>query len=257
MRRRFGQLLRVGVSAHAVALIATSRFKRDTFTVLAEQRCADASLDTIGASVRVLLAGSGCDGWPLSIVVADDLARLWQVSPPPGAARVADLEGAAALRFHTLYGDNPANWHIAADYDSAQPFMAAAMPRQLLALFEQAAAAHRLKLIEIAPQFVAGWNRWRGAVKAGAWYGLVQDGVLSLGAHGAVRAVALPEHPTSGWLEQQLQREALRLNVPVPTRLMVSGEVPQAWSKGALCTVLGQPRECSPAVRLAATGSAA
>lgn len=257
MRRRFGQLLRVGVSAHAVALIATSRFKRDTFTVLAEQRCADTSLDTIGAAVRVLLAGAGCDGWPLSIVVADDLARLWQVAPPPGAARVADLDGAAALRFHTLYGDNPANWRIAADYDSAQPFMAAAMPRQLLALFEQAAAAQGMKLIEIAPQFVAGWNRWRGAVKQGDWYGLVQDGVLSLGAHGAVRAVALPGQAGCDWLEQQVQREALRLNVPVPARVMVSGDVPKGWSNGALCTVLGQAHECSAAVRLAATGSAA
>lgn len=257
MRRRFGQALRIGVSPRAVALVATSRFNRAQVKVLAEQRCADAAIDTICASVRGLLADAGCDGWPVTFVIADELARLWQVAPPPGSARLADLEASAGLRFQTLYGEPPLAWQVVADYDADAAFMAAALPRQLLALLEQGAAAHRLKVIEVVPQFVAGWNRWRGALKAGSWYGLVQERVLTLGTGGAVRAIALPPDAGSDWIAQQIEREALRLNLPAPGRLMVSGDVPESWSNGALCTVLGDAAEWPPAVRLAVTGSAA
>ncbi len=261
MRRRFGQQLRIGVSARAVALVATSRFQREELSVLAERRCADGAIDTICASVRDLLADASCAGWPVSLVVADELARLWQVTPAPGSTRVADLEGAAALRFQTLYGEAPLLWRIAADYDPARPFMAAAMPRQLLALLEQACAGRQLKVVEIVPQFVAGLNRWRGALKPGAWYGQVQEQVLTLCAGTAVRAVALPRADVGAagndWLRLQLEREALRLNLPAPERLMVSGDAPAAWRHGAACTVLGPERDWSAAVRLAATGSVA
>ena len=257
MRRRFGQALRIGVSPRALALVATSRFQRGQVKVLAEQRCADAAIDTICAGVRGLLSEAGCDGWPVSFVVADELARLWQVAPPPGSARLADLEAAAGLRFQTLYGEASLAWKIVADYDADAAFMAAALPRQLLALLEQAASAHRLKVIEVVPQFVAGWNRWHGALKPDAWYGLVQERVLTLSAGGAVRAIALPVDAGSDWIARQLEREALRLNLPAPSRLMVSGEVPESWSNGALCTLLGERAEWSPAVRLAVTGSAA
>lgn len=257
MRRRLGQALRIGVSPRAVALVATSRFSRSQVTVVAEQRCADGAIDTICASVRGLLADAGCDGRPVSFVIADELARLWQVAPPPGSARLADLEAAAGLRFQTLYGEAPLAWKVVADYATDTPFMAAALPRQLLALLEQGAAAHRLTVVEVVPQFVAGWNRWRAALKADSWYGLVQEGVLTLGAGGAVRPIALPPDAGSAWIAQQIEREALRLNLPVPGRLMVSGDVPESWSNGAQCTVLGERADWSPAVRLAVTGSAA
>jgi general secretion pathway protein E len=72
-------------------------------TVLAEQRCADSAIDTICAGVASLLSGAGCDGWPVTLVVADELARMWQVTPPPGSSRLADLDAASGLRFLTLY----------------------------------------------------------------------------------------------------------------------------------------------------------
>lgn len=256
MRRGFGNQLRLGVSAHAVALVATNRFKREQLTVVAEQRCADPALDTIGAAVASLLAAGDCAGWPLSVVVADELARLWQVTPPPGTSRMADLEAACAIRFQALYGEAPAAWRIAADYDPLAPFLAAALPRRLLALIEQAADSQRQVVLETVPQFVAGYNRWHRWIKPDGWYGLVQDGVLSLGAGGVVRAMAIPPGADAGWLAGQLEREALRLNVAEPAHLCASGQVPSSWS-GALCTVLGAERDWSPAVRLAATGSAA
>ncbi|MFP5393265.1 MAG: hypothetical protein ACLGI6_17225 [Gammaproteobacteria bacterium] len=255
MRRRFGQMLRIGVSARAVALVAASRFGRGQGVVLAEQRCADAAIDTIGATVRALLADAACDGWPTAIVVADDMARMWQVTPPPDSARLADLQAAAGLRFQHLYGEAPSAWQIAADYDSVRSFMAAALPRQLLALLAQAASAHRLRVVEINPQFVSSWNRWRRAVVPGAWYGLVHDNVLTLSAGGAPRALPLPLHADAAWLALQLEREALRLGVPAPAHLFVSGAVPPKWADNPACTVLGPALELSAAARLAATGA--
>lgn len=256
MRRGIGKALRIGVSKRAVALIATNRFRRVDVTVLGEQRCADSALDTIGGAVAGLLASADCKGWPVSFVVADELARMWQVTPPPGAARMADLEAACAFRFQSLYGEPPVAWCIAADYDPVLPFLAAALPRQLLAQFEQAARAHRLVTLETVPQFVAGHNRWRKWVKPDAWYGLVHEGVLSLGAGGMVRAIAVPEGADEAWLAGQLGREALRLNLPAPGRVALSGDVPAAWTNGSLCTALGLAADWSAAVRLAATGSA-
>lgn len=257
MRRGIGKALRVGVSKRAVALIATNRFRRHEVSVLAEQRCADSALDSIGGAVASLLGSSGCNGWPVSFVIADDLARLWQVTPPPGAARMADLEAACAFRFQALYGEPPSAWRIAADFDPVLPFLAAALPRQLLAQLEQAASAQRMVTIETVPQFVAGHNRWRKWVRPDAWYGLVHDGVLSVGAAGVVRPIAVPLDANAVWLAGQLEREALRLNVAAPGHLFASGEVPAAWTDGTLCTALGEQTGWSPAVRLAATGSAA
>ncbi|MFM9436557.1 hypothetical protein ACFDR9_003641 [Janthinobacterium sp. CG_23.3] len=51
--------------------------------VLAECACAPAAgvLDAIGAALEQLLAG-----WPASVVLDDELTRLWQVAPPPRCA---------------------------------------------------------------------------------------------------------------------------------------------------------------------------
>ena len=182
--------------------------------------------------------------------------------PPQGSSRLADLEGAAALRFQTLYGEAPAAWQIAAGYDAVQPFLAAALPRQLLALLVQAGASRELNVVEVVPQFVAGWNRWRAHLKAGAWYGLVQNNVLTVGAleQGALRAVRAAQiGGGADWLEQHVAREALRLGLAAPQRLQISGAVPLAWN-GACATLgpaLGPTVDWSGAVRLAATGSCA
>lgn len=256
MRRRFNESLRIGVSTGSVALVA-ARGKREV-TVLAEQRCADTNIDTVCATMRMLLADAPCRGWPTTIVVADELARIWQVAPAADSSRMADLEAAAALRFQTLYGDPPASWQIAASYDALRPFLAAAMPRQLIALLEQSGATQQLKVVEIVPQFVAGWNRWRGFLKADAWYGLVHDNVLTLGAleRGELRAVRATQIAGgAAWLEEHVSREALRLNLAAPAQLMISGAVPATWN--ASCTQLGPAADWTAAVRLAATGSCA
>ena len=278
MRKRFGQALRIGVSPHGLALVKTSRWSGPALEVLAEHGFGAGShlsppgFEAIGAGVRQLLtdagAGAGRGGWPLTVVLADDLSRLWQVTPPPGSARLADLEAAAALRFQTLYGEPASNWKMAGAWDAGKPFLAAAMPRHLLSLLEHAAGEQRAALVEVVPQFIAAWNGWRHAVKPGSWFGLVQGGVLTLGAADgaalqAVRSVGLPDGASLDWLGQHVAREALRLNLQPPARLYLAGRAPEAWNSstgGALaCSLLESAHGAalSPAAQLAATGARA
>jgi hypothetical protein len=270
MRKGFGQSLRIGVAPHALALVVTSRFGKGAPQVISELALGGAGqsgFDAIGAAMRQLLQDAGCAKWSATLVLADELARIWQVAPPAGAARLADLEGAAAVRFQSLYGEPASSWKLAGGWDTAKPFIACALPRQLLAVLGAAAAEQQVTLVEIVPQFVAGWNQWRDQLKAGAWYGLVQHNVLTLGAvEGgqvrAVRASALPEGAGIDWLAQHVAREALRLNLPVPERLQLSGQANAAWnnSSGAFaCSLLAPHLDkagavLSPAARLAVTG---
>ena len=154
--------------------------------------------------------------------------------------------------------------------------MAAALPRTLLGAIEHGAAQHKLALCEIVPHFVAMLNRHRAALKPGAWFGLVHDQVLTLGAIdetnragiAAVRAAALPDGVDAeaeaeagagaAWLAEHIAREALRLNLPAPQHLQLCGSVPPAWL-GAKVSALGSaaPAGWSSAALLAASGSAA
>jgi len=233
MRRRFGQRLRLGVAASALALVQTSRWGGPA-QLVGEQSYADGG--TLREALAALL-GAGYGGWPLTIVLSDELVRLWQVTPFAQTTCLADLEAAAALRFQRLYGEPAADWIVRAGWDARRPFLAAAMPRTLLAALEQGAAVHHLKLVEIVPQFVALLNRCASALGPGAWFGTVHDNVLTLGATDpgdaaalvAVRAQALPAAASAGWLAEHLAREALRLNLAAPSRLQLWGAVPPAW----------------------------
>ena len=279
MRKSFGQSLRIGVSNHALALVAVNRFGKARAQVVAELALGGAGnpgLEAIGAALRQLLADAGCANYSATLVLADELARIWQVTPPAGAARLADLEGAAALRFQSLYGEPAAGWKLSAGWDAAAPFIACALPRQLLAVLGAAAAQQHVTLVEIVPQFVAGWNQFRGDLTALAWYGLVQHNVLTLGVVDdgrlrAVRACALPDSAGLEWLGEHVAREALRLNLPAPQRLQLSGQAPASWnsnsnnnnktnnSGGALtCSLLApsSSQSLSNAARLAVTGIA-
>lgn len=259
MRRRFGQALRIGVSNAGIALVRTSRWGGERAAVVAEHAFTHgAGTQQVADGLRALLADGSWARWPATVVVADDLARIWQVSPPPGAARMADLEAAATLRFQQLYGEPANGWTIAGSWDPSRPFTAAALPRGLHEMLVQAAAEYKLALVEVVPQFLAGWNRSRHLVATDGWYGLVHDGVLTFGVPdgaglGALRAAHVPAGADAAWLDAHAAREALRLGVAAPGSLQLAGQVPAAWH-GAGVVAEAAPG-WSAAAALAATGS--
>ncbi len=269
MRRSPGQALQLGVSGGAVSLLRTSRWQRDRVDVLAEQPVASAGHDVLGQALRALLQGRDVGGWPVCIVLADELCRLWQVTPPPQAARLADIEAAAALRFHALYGESPAAWQLTADWHAKNPFFAAAVPRALLALLDQVTQEHRLHAVQVVPHFVTAWNRWCRTLRAGAWFGQLHDNLLTLAAIDgkvlrAVRALQVPAGADHYWLTQMLQREALLLGLDAPALVQLCGVLPAALAKpagtGQIATArldAGQGDHLSAASRLALAGAAA
>jgi hypothetical protein len=269
MRRLPGQALRLGVGHDSLALVRTSPFgaRRE---VVAELRV-DSAQDpqALAPALRTLLAEAQVAGWPLTVVLADELARMWQVAPPPQAASPADLEAAAAMRYAALFGAPPAGWEIAADWQATRPFLAAALPRALLDLLAQAASEARCTLVEVVPQFVAALNGWRKLRRPGAWFGLVHGQVLTIAAYdgallAALRTAVVPPGADREWLESHVAREALRVGIGRPERLQVCGSAPRSWvsHEGRLkfsCTLLDDDGTAgtSAAVRLACTGSAA
>lgn len=242
MRRSFGQSLRLGVSGHAVSLLATPRWSRGQATVLAEHTIGAAGeaagLHAIAQALRTLVGERDVAGWPVSVVLADELCRLWQVAPPPQATRLADIEAAAALRFHALYGEPPAAWQVTADWHAQEPFFAAAVPRALLALLDQVALDGGMHVVEVVPHFVTAWNRWCRAMRPGAWFGQMHDNLLTVAAIDerqlrAVRALQVPHGADHYWLTQMLQREALLLGLAAPERLQLCGPLAAALAKPA------------------------
>jgi len=238
MLKHFTQSLRVDVTPQAMRLLRVRRWGNAAPELLAEQSLAGQPAEALPGALAVLLAGQDVAGMAVCFVLSDELVRMWQVQPPVQAARLADLEGAAALRFHTLYGETPAAWHISADWNASAPFMAAAIPRLLKATIENAAGQQGLTVTAIVPHFVAAWNRHARALKHGAWFGVVQSGVLALaaceeGQLRAVRHVALPHGADHYWLTQTAQREALLLSLQPPALIQLSGEVPPLLAKPA------------------------
>ncbi|RFP12364.1 hypothetical protein D0T25_25105 [Duganella sp. BJB488] len=263
MRRAIGQSLRIGVSGFAVSLLRVSRWRGEPVTVLAEHAFAPSGehpFDAIANALRALLGEQEVGGWPVSIVLADDLTRLWRVVPPPDATRLADIEAAAGFRFQSLYGESPSAWQISGDWSATQPFFAAAVPRALLAVLGKVAEEFKLHIVGIEPHFITAYNRWRRGLKAGAWFALVHDHLLTLAAIEAdgksIRAIrTLPMPAGQGadqyWLGQTIKREALLLDMEAPELLQVCGAAPAAWSKPVTnpahiaCAVLDQSQQAS------------
>ena len=272
MRRSFGMGLRLGVAAGSVSLWRSSRWRTPAWTLLREVAYVpDTGLHgnfaALGQVLEQVLEAGQYARWPLSVVLDDALARLWQVDMPQGAARLADIEAAAALRFQSLYGDPPGLWRSSSAWDARVPFFCA-VPRALLAQLARLALDRKLALIFITPQFARHWNRWHGALKPGAWFGQLQESTLTLGMRHegrllAVRALPVPPDAGDGWLVQTLAREALLQGVPAPALLQLCGAPPASWltpSKEFICQVFSAPdgdSTLSPAARLAHSGGLA
>ena len=267
-----GQGLRLGVAAGSVSLWRTSRWRAPAWTPLGEAAYAPGldlhgDVAALGQALEQVLPAGQYAGWPLSVVLDDALARLWQVDLPQGATRLADIEAAAALRFQSLYGDAPGLWHSSSAWDARAPFCCA-VPRALLAQLTRVAEARKLALIFITPQFARHWNRWHGALKPRAWFGQLQENALTLGVRHAgrlcaVRALPVPQDAGSDWLAQTLAREALLQGVTAPALLQLCGAPPPAWlmpAKAFHCQMLSTPdgeAALSPAARLARSGGLA
>ena len=269
---RFGEILRIGVDADAVALAAWRRWPRAGYEPLAERALGLAPSGAAGWTQAVLAALEGLldegsvGGQPVEIVVADARARLWAVEPPAQAQRLEDLQAACELRYRSLYGGSPSDWLIQADHHVRHTYLAAALPRGLVESLHGLCRERKLGMRAVLPQFVGTWNALRHRLGQSGW--LVQAhgrhltlGVGEKGRLRAVRSSLRPDAAPAGWLADQLQLEALRLDCARPARVVVAGgdRGLDAAGQGANGTddmfeILPAMPDLSPAMRLACTG---
>lgn len=266
MLKGLGQHLRIGVARSGVALARTRIWRPGLAEMLAERRLTGAGDGEIAAAVSELLAAAAPSASTVSIVLADDLARMWQVAPPAGCARMSDLHAAAAMRFQHLFGSGTTGWRIAADWDLSGPFLTVAAPQSLLDPVEAAVRDYGGQVVEVVPQFVAALNQWRRARTPGSWFGLLQGQVLTLALYqdanlAAVRSAVVPQGAGRDWLDSHVAREALRVGIERPERLQVCGPAPESWAshEGRLkyaCTLLDRAQGGrSDLARIACIGS--
>lgn len=240
MAKRFGTILHIGLSKTAITMLSTSGWLALRSEVLADCPLSEeeaASPALLAAKLRSVLEDSQCAYMRTRIVLADSWVRSWMVTPPQNAMRLSDCQAAAAARFHALYSESMSDWQIAADWDVKQPFLACAMPRALLLALNQVMTECKLVLVEIAPQFVVVWNRWKNELKAGSWLATLYENVLTIAVVGqrhlnAVRSITLPPEAMidQSCLPIILAREALRLNLQMPSEIHFGGQIPRHWS---------------------------
>jgi hypothetical protein len=251
----FTESLHLRLTHRSITLLKTSGWPRTITTVAGNARFSEGTLsnpDRFSKALAAVLEQAKCRGMATSVTLADELVRLFMVTPPQNIGRLADCHAAAAMRFQALYDQAPSAWKIDANWDVRHPFLACAMPVGLLSSLQEACVQHRLKLIEIQPQFVTAYNRCRKALGSEVWLGSVQGSALTLGAFDQQRLAAIRplSLPASAWQDDEvlpncLEREALRLGLSAPQQIQICGDFPGHWASrkigSLLCVRLPEP----------------
>jgi hypothetical protein len=243
MRNMFGSSLRVGLYRQGLTLLHVKRWRQPAVSLLGHIAFVEDisnSVRQLSAQIDQILAVSQCRHLATNVILANDLLRFCMVTPPANAIRLADCKAAADIRFQTLYGESASTWQIDADWQIRRPFLACAVPRGLLANINEMFSTCGLPLVEIAPQFIAAWNRWQSSIRPGAWFGVVGNGLVTFAAlhqgnmH-SVRSVplAVPNQIDPFFLHDHLMREALRLHIPLPAEMQLCGFQPEHWTAQA------------------------
>ncbi|HXA46703.1 MAG TPA: hypothetical protein VNW52_03660 [Burkholderiaceae bacterium] len=236
-----GARLHLSFTQQRVTVLRRPAGLRSQPTVVAElplTEYAIAEPQRLVAQCTAILGSADCAGLPLCVTLTDESVRLFTVSPPHHASRLHDLQAAAVMRFVALYGDAPSAWNLQADWDANAPFLACAVPHTLLSALQQVALQHNMPLLSVTPRFVTAWNQYQRTVPADTWFGVVQDQHLTLGVTTqtpkrrleAVRSIAIPDdgqHPR--WLQDQLARAALQLNLSAPKQIQLVGNRQHWW----------------------------
>ncbi len=192
----------------------------------------------------------------LRVTLDDALARSFVVTPPRGVQGLRELRATAAARFAALYGESAESWRVVADWQAAAPFVACALPRELLAVLDEVASRQRWRLDSVQPALVRVWNQLRRALPADGWL-LVGFGQTLTVVHlhqervAGLRTLQLAGTPTRDELETLLEQERLRTPLAAQQTLVWAGGadwLPAATMVAGLASrLLRLPLEGTPA----------
>lgn len=234
--------LHIGVAPGRVTALRTLGWRRGTTLIADVAIASPTSPNLLPLTLHEALNTAPYKRGVARIVLADQCVRYFSVVPPKNLLHLQDCHAAAAIRFQTLYGESPSDWQLHGDWNSRDPFLVCAIPLALQRSLQEIMSEHKLTLMSSMPHFIAAWNRHRRSLAVGQWFGVLHEHALTLGVVTkdrlcAVRTILLPDDAFQPhWLSDQVAREALRLDLAVPTTINLCGDVPAAWlaSQGPL-----------------------
>jgi hypothetical protein len=235
----FGARLILGLAPDGMALLRSNGVLRRGWQVLSQTGFATPlAPDAALIELQAQLAQTDLGKLPLTIILDDRWVRYFMVTPPKNLSHFDDCAAATRMRFHSLYGEAPDGWQIEAVYSPNLPFLACALPKTLLHSLQKIAHEQKSPLLGVAPHFITCFNRWRSALNGQAWFALAHQDTLTLAAieQGRLRALRSSRLAESDWLDlpavaEHVQREALRLNLAMPNRLQLCGNIPGNWAR--------------------------
>lgn len=191
-------------------------------------------MDTVRDVLQALLLNWPTQGLGLHIVLGADWVQFAQIEPPLDARQRLDLEAAAAMQLQKMLDSTAADTASVCEPWLDAPYLGCAMQRPLLAVLAEVAAARRMPLCGVVPEFSLVWNHWCKALQRGEWLGVYTRHGWTLGvvAHGRLQAVRHKRGAadTAAWQDAWLSQEALRCHVQEPSGLAVCGLVPLSWT---------------------------
>jgi hypothetical protein len=233
MRNGLGKALRIGLSRSGITLLQTSgwpRSRTDLLCDLALTREETSSPEGLANRLSSLLMENKSSRLPVTVILADEMVRLFMVTPPKNAMHRLDCQAAAEMRFGALYGESIASWQLESDLNVFEPFLTCAIPKLLIGAIQHVAIEHHMTLVEIVPQFIAAWNGWLTELNGGTWFGVAHERIFTIGAIEQqrlcmVRTLSVPSHISDviQWLPECLAREALRFSFPPPSHIKLYG----------------------------------
>ena len=167
----------------------------------------------------------------IDVVVSDRLVR-YQVLPwRPGIVSRAEWRAYALHSLETVYGEASKSWRLRIDLvPPGRPSLACAIDSELVEVLRSVAADHGSRLAGVRPNFVTLFNQRRPAMRgSGFWFGVVENGNVSLGAmiDGSWRAVR-NEATADNWqvaLAGMVRRMQVLLPEPCAGTLYLCGDL--------------------------------
>lgn len=189
------------------------------------------------------LEGSAAATSATRIVLSDEWARYFIVTPANNTQSMADCMASAQMRFHTLFGEAPAAWQIQAAWQARQAFLACALPQALLTMLEKVCHAHARKIISVQTHLLATCTQFAKQIEANAWLLHFAEHSVQILAlqHGQCKTVQSSYLPADFWqtpgsLQLLVQREALRWQVAAPSTITLAGQYARNWQTQVLAT---------------------
>lgn len=223
--------LHIGISRTGITLVRIRGWMRQQAEMVTDLE-SPASGKTHWEQLSEALATIEHAHLPVTITVSDDCARFFLVTPPMNATRLQDIRAATDMRFQTLYGDSTKGWRTWADWDFRKPFLACALPQDLIDAAHRLAKQYKLSIVSLVPHFVASWNRCHTQLKPDAWFAVAHAGKLTFASMEgqtlrSVRTIPMPDHTEerSLWMEDYIRREALRQQLTLPKTLQICGDI--------------------------------